>query len=81
MTTEIHWLPLFSGNASWRAKHAHLFQSDESLRFYLRTHKAELVKAGALVSHRGQWHATEKMAPTVAAIAQRAARRAVESDA
>jgi hypothetical protein len=79
MTTENQWLPLFSGNApdSWRTRHAQLFPSDESLRHYFRQHKRELVQAGAVVFHRGQFQATDKMLPAVQAIAQRAAHRAL----
>ena len=74
------WLPLFSGNAtdSWRARNAHLFPSDESLRHYFRQHKHELIEAGAVVYHRGQYQATEQMTTTVRSIAQGAAKRAVE---
>jgi hypothetical protein len=75
MEAEVQWLPLFSGNASdsWRARNPRLFPSDESLRHYWRQHKDELVAAGAVVLHRGQYQATEKMTPMVLTIAQRAA--------
>ena len=74
-------LPLFSGKApdSWRARNPQFFPSDESLRHYFRQHKRELVDAGAVIKHRGQYRATEQMTPTVLEIAQRAARRAVEA--
>jgi hypothetical protein len=83
MQTEGQWLPLFSGTApdSWRARHSQLFPSDESLRHYFRQHKRELVTAGAVVFHRGQYQATERMLPTVQGIAQRAAQRALDQEA
>jgi hypothetical protein len=83
MQDEAQWLPLFSGTApgSWRARNAHLFPSDESLRHYFRQHKRELIDAGAVVYHRGQYQATEQMRPAVRVIAQRADRRAVEVSA
>jgi hypothetical protein len=82
MPTEAQWLPLFSGTArdSWRARHSRLFPSDESLRHYFRQHKRELVQAGAVVFHRGQFQATDKMLPAVQAIAQRAARRVLDEE-
>jgi hypothetical protein len=80
MQNETQWLPLFSGTApdSWRARHKELFPSDESLRHYFRQHKRELVQVGAVVFHRGQFQATDRMLPTVQAIAQRRALRVVE---
>ena len=81
METEAQWLPLFSGTAvdSWRARNAHLFPSDESLRHYFRQHKRELIDTGAVVYHRGQYQATEQMTTAVRSIAQRAAKRVVEA--
>jgi hypothetical protein len=80
MANNLQWLPLFSGTApdSWRARHSGLFPSDESLRHYFRQHKRELVQAGAVVFHRGQFQATDKMLPTVQAIAARAAQRGLD---
>lgn len=73
------WLPLFGGKSpdSWRARHAHLFPSDESLRHYFNCHRAELIAVGAVVFHRGAYQATELMTPTVRAIAEQAAKRVV----
>jgi len=81
MKNEAQWLPLFSGTAtdSWRARNAHLFPSDESLRHYFRQHKRELIDAGAVVYHRGQYQATAQMTPAVLTIAQGAAKRTVEA--
>lgn len=81
MQTEFQLLPLFSGTASdsWRARNADLFRSDESLRHYFRNHKRELVEAGAVVLHRGQYQATPAMTPTVLSIAQATAKRAIEA--
>ncbi len=33
----------------YRAQRAHVFQSDEALRWFLRQHRAALTKAGAVV--------------------------------
>jgi hypothetical protein len=81
MKNEAQWRPLFGGSApdSWRAQHPEYFPSEESLRHWFRQHRRELVEAGAVVFHRGQYQATDKMLPTVQTIAQRAARRAVEA--
>jgi hypothetical protein len=83
MDTESHWVPLFGGDTSdsWRARHASLFPSDESLRHWFRQHKRELVRLHAVVYHRGKYHATSAMTPAVLAIASRAAQRSlVEQD-
>ena len=83
MQDNAEWVPLFGGTAgttsSWRSRNASLFPSDESLRHFFRNHKRELIDAGAVVYHRGQYQATEQMTPTVRSIAQRAVRRAVET--
>jgi len=84
MKDKLEWRPLFGGNAdtgnSWRSRNAGLFPSDESLRHFFRQNKRDLIDAGAVVKHRGQYHATERMTPTVQQIAQRAAKRAVEAE-
>ena len=81
MQNNTQWMPLFGADASdsWRARNAQLFPSDESLRHYFRQHKRELIDAGAVVYHRGQFQATEQMSSVVRVIAQRAARRTFEA--
>jgi hypothetical protein len=39
----------------YQEQRPHLFPSPSSLAWYVRQHRAELVKAGALVWHAGHW--------------------------
>jgi hypothetical protein len=41
---------------SFQALRANIFPSEPSIRWFVRRHKAALVKAGALVMLRGRWH-------------------------
>lgn len=53
--------PLTTGRgrrgASFQAERADTFPSEASLLWFVRTHKRELVEAGAIVLLRGAWHA------------------------
>lgn len=40
--------------AQYRAERAHVFKSDESLRWFIRQHHDELVNMGALVAPTGR---------------------------
>lgn len=61
----------------YRQRREHVFPSDGSLTWFVRQHRARLVKAGALVMLGGQWHAHEpKFDSTVLEIGQEAAERA-----
>lgn len=41
---------------TYRQNRADLFRSDGSLQWFLRKHKQQLVEAGALLLHCGQWY-------------------------
>lgn len=72
-------IPLFGGTAQtcWRGHHAALFPSDESLRWFLRLYRAELVQRGGLVLLAGRWVATPELSALVREIGQRQALLAV----
>lgn len=72
-------IPLFGGadQPCWRGRHAALFPSDESLRWFLRLHRAELVRRGGLALLAGRWVATPELSALVREIGQRQARLAV----
>ncbi len=54
--TEVQMVPLFGPEPdTWRARHAHLFRSDESLRFYLRRHRDRLLRDRAITMVAGRW--------------------------
>lgn len=61
---------------AYQAANAHLFPSRESLRWYFRTHKAELAERGALllINGRHQVHA-ERMGAAVIELGKLAAQR------
>ncbi len=40
---------------SWRVQNAHLFRSDESLRYFLRTHRERLLRDKAISKPAGRW--------------------------
>ena len=56
--------PLFA-TGGWRAVNADLFQSDASLAWFLRRHRATLVARGVLIKLAGRWVATEGMRDVV----------------
>jgi hypothetical protein len=41
----------------YRTCTAHLFRSEQSLQWFVRQHKSDLVKQGALLFHAGKWWA------------------------
>jgi hypothetical protein len=45
-----------SRGKSFQSLRAHLFPSEASIRWFVRSHKTALVHAGALVMLRGRWH-------------------------
>jgi hypothetical protein len=58
----------------YRVERAHIFKSDESLRWFIRQHHAELVELGALVAPTGRQMAVpEKFDAAVVAIGGRMA--------
>jgi len=70
--------PLFpSAHAeSWLAANPDLFVSEESLRYFLRKHRQELVEVGAIVLLRDTWFAHSSLRAAVLNIARRAAVKA-----
>jgi hypothetical protein len=63
--------PLFGENG-WRRENVSLFRSDESLRWYLRDHRQELVAGGALVLHANRWLVDpDRMLAAIMGIARR----------
>lgn len=60
----------------YRGSRAHIFPSDHSLNWFVRQHRPELVKAGAILLLNGQWHAhDERMDAAVLEVGKRAAER------
>lgn len=54
----------------------HLFPGAESLRWFMRTHRADLVESGAVLMIAGRWFANPPAFDrTVIEVGQRAARR------
>lgn len=61
----------------YREARGNLFPSTESLRWFVRSNRAALVAAGALLMITGRWMADpSRFDATVVKIGQRAARRA-----
>lgn len=55
------------------------FRSEQSLRWFIKAHRVELVEAGALVKVAGRWHVRlSKWADAFAACIQADSRRATE---
>lgn len=72
-TTCLQLVPL----PQYRIERAHIFKSDESLRWFVRQHHDELVKLGALVAPTGRRMAVpDKFDSAVVAIGSRMAARA-----
>jgi hypothetical protein len=44
----------------YRTQRTHLFSTQTALEWFVRKHKPELVRAGALLLHCGQWHANQR---------------------
>ena len=60
----------------YREPRSHIFPSDNSLNWFVRQHKGELVEAGAMLLLNGQWHANdERFDATVLEIGKRAAQK------
>lgn len=54
----------------------HIFPSDNSLNWFVRQHRPDLVKAGAILLLNGQWHAdAERFDEAVLEAGKRAAAR------
>ena len=63
--------------ARYAQERRHLFPSDESIRWFLRQHKPELVEAGALLMVAGRWMADpSRFDAKVIEIGRRLAQRA-----
>lgn len=41
--------------SDYRASNAQLFRSEQSLKWFVRQNKADLVRHGALILHAGRW--------------------------
>lgn len=55
-TKPLQLQPLFGSEPdSWRGMNAHLFRSDESLRFFLRQHRERLIRDRAITKPAGRW--------------------------
>ena len=72
--------PLFpstKGTTSWLEANADIFPSEESLRWFFRQHRQELVETGAVVLVRAAWFANPAtLRAAVMNIARRAALKA-----
>ena len=59
----------------YRQVRARFFPTLHSLQWFVRRHKARLIKAGAIVMHGGQWYADDaKFDAVVMAVAEERAR-------
>ncbi len=59
----------------YRQSRARFFPTLHSLQWFVRRHKARLIKAGAIVMHGGQWYADDaKFDAVVMAVAEERAR-------
>ncbi len=55
-SSSLQLVPLFGPQPeAWRRLNAHLFRSDESLRFYLRQHRERLLRERAITMVAGRW--------------------------
>lgn len=64
--------------AEYQRTRTTLFPTASSLAWYLRTHKGDLVQAGAMLMHRGIWHVdAERFDQAVRDIALAASKLAV----
>jgi hypothetical protein len=83
MTDNTALLPLLGDDAdTWRKRNAHLFQSDQSLRWFFRQHKSELVERGGVVMLAGRWVAVPSVLDAlVIELGQAQARRIVRAPA
>jgi hypothetical protein len=64
-------VPVITG---YQAQRPQLFQSPESMRWFLRNHRDELLQAGALLKISGRWMAVpERFDDVVAAVGLREA--------
>ena len=65
--------PLF-GQGGWVETHPHIFRSENSARWQLRSMMDELVDAQAIVRLCERWHATTLLEPALGQIASKKAK-------